>query len=122
VREDQRLGIGPLAAHVDEVDRHTVDLGAELRIRVDRAFLLAPVVAVDPVGHQFLKVGGVGAVLPAFVGEVVGPARELETRLQIVEHFIGDIDAKRFHLLFLLWFYGRVRNYLATGDQLLRRR
>ena len=97
VREDQRLGIGTLAAHVDEVDRHAVDLGAELRIGVDCAFVLAPVVAVDPVGHQLLEVGGVGAVLPAFVGEVVGPARALEARLQIAEHFIGYIDAKRFH-------------------------
>ena len=90
--------MGPLAAHVDEVDRHAIDLGAELRIAVDGAFLLAPVVAVDPVGHQFLEVGGVGTVLPAFVGEVVGPARELETCAQIAEHFIGHIDAKWFHL------------------------
>src|SRR5438093_1588587 len=95
VREDQRLGIGPLAAHVDEVDRHPVDLGAELRISIHRVFVLAPVVALDPVGDQLLEVGGVGAVLPAIVCEVVDPACELEARLQIVEHFIGYIDAKR---------------------------
>ena len=100
MRKNQRLGVGPLAAHVDEVDRHTIDLGAELRIRVDRAFLLAPVVTFDPVSHQFLEVGGVGAVLPAFVGEVVGPAGALETRVQIVEHLIGHIDAKWSHLAF----------------------
>ena len=80
---------------MDEVDRHPVDLGAELRISIHRVFVLAPVVALDPVGDQLLEVVGVGAVMPAFVCEVVGPARELEARLQIVEHFIGYIDAKR---------------------------
>src|SRR5262249_39934296 len=57
VREDQRLGTRALvthlathlAAHVNEVNRHAVDLGAELRIRVHRTFLLPPVVAIDPV-------------------------------------------------------------------------
>src|SRR4030095_2654517 len=111
VRKDQRLGIGPLVAltgaHVDEGDRATIDFGAELRICVDGAFLLAPVVAVDPVGHQFLEVSGIGAVLPVFVGEVVGPARELEAHVQIVEHFIGHIDVKWFHLVFLVWLLGR---------------
>ena len=97
MREDQRLGIRTLAAHVDEVDRHTVDLGAKMRIRIDRTLLLAPVVTLDPVGDQFLEVGGVRAVLPAVVCEVVGPAREFEARPKIVEHFIGYIDAKRLH-------------------------
>ncbi len=97
MRKDQGLGIRPFAAHVDEVNRHAVDLGAQLWIRVDRALLFAPVIAVDPVGHQLLEVRRAGAVLPVFIAEVVGPARELETRLQIVEHVIGYIDAKRFH-------------------------
>ena len=121
VRKDQRLGMRPFAAHMDEVDRHTVDLGAGLRIRVDGAFLLAPVIAVDPVSHQLLEVGGVGAVLPAVIREVVGPARELEPRLQIVEHFIAYIDAKRFHVVLPLWSCERMRNHLASGDQSLRR-
>lgn len=56
--------IGDALAQYAELGLHTIDLGAELRIRVDGAFLFAPVVAVDPVGHQFLEIGGVGAVLP----------------------------------------------------------
>jgi hypothetical protein len=93
---------------------YTVDLRAELRISIDGAFVLAPVITLDPVGDQFLKVGGIGAVLPTLVCEVVGPARELETCPQIIQHFIRHFDAKRFHVVYFLWSGGGMRGHQCT--------
>jgi hypothetical protein len=39
--------------------------------------------------------------VPAFVGEVLDPTCSFQTGLQIIEYFIGHIDAKRFHRQFL---------------------
>src|SRR5687768_9430347 len=79
---------------MEKVDRHAIYLGAKLWIRVNSALVLAPVIGFHPVGHQFLEVGGVSTVLPAFVGKVVNPARALEARSQIGEHVLGNLDAK----------------------------
>ena len=51
VVQDNGNGLGSLAAHMNEMDRHAVDLCAELREAVDLRFLRAPVETVLPVGH-----------------------------------------------------------------------
>ena len=44
---------------------------------------------------QVLEVGEVGAVAPAAVRDLVGPARAGEPLAQVVEHSLGHVDTKR---------------------------
>ena len=54
VRHDQRQRVLVLGLDVDEVDVHPVDLGRELRQRVEPCLGLAPVVVGRPVARQLL--------------------------------------------------------------------
>jgi hypothetical protein len=54
VRHDHGQRVLVRRLHVDEVDVHTVDLGLELRQRVQSRFALAPVVIGRPVPGQLL--------------------------------------------------------------------
>ena len=55
VRHDQRQRVLVLGLDVDEVDLHAVDLGRELRQRVQLRLGLAPVVLGRPVARERLK-------------------------------------------------------------------
>ena len=66
VDEQQRGRVRLGRPDVQEVDRLAVDLGGELRVLVQPASCLAPVVAVDPVGGEALEVVD---------GDAAGPAR-----------------------------------------------
>ena len=55
VRHDQRQPVVVPRLHVDEVDVHPVDLGLELRQRVELRLCLAPVVLFRPVTRELLQ-------------------------------------------------------------------
>ena len=78
------------------------DLGGELCDSVEVGLLHAPVVAGAPVLAQLLHVGEVGAVLPAGVGDLGGPAGLGETALEVADLGVGDVDLEWFgHVMFL---------------------
>ena len=56
VRHDHRQRVRQLRTHVNEVDVDTVDLGRELRQRVEGCLDLAPVVVRGPVRASFCTV------------------------------------------------------------------
>ena len=80
VADDERERVGPLALDVDEVDAEPVDLGAELRQRVQTPLLLPPVVAVAPVRGQLLHVGQIRPHRPARAVDLIGPPRRVQPR------------------------------------------
>src|ERR1044072_591066 len=55
VRDDNRQGIRMARARMDEVDVNAVDLGDELRQRVELGFGLAPFIAAAPITDEVLQ-------------------------------------------------------------------
>ena len=95
VGEHERQGIGALSDRVDVVHAEAVDLAHVMVVAVECRLLPAPVEAIGPVRAQFLKIGPVGAVGPATVGDLGGPTRALETRAQVFQRRVRDFDLKR---------------------------
>ena len=55
VRDEHGQGILVLRAHVDEVDVETIDLGDEVRHRIEARLDFAPVIFGGPVAREFLR-------------------------------------------------------------------
>ena len=85
VRDDDRQRVLVIRADVDEVDVEAVDLGHEVRQRLQSLLAFAPVVRGGPVAREFLHhlqlhaLGVVGDRLP------VGPSGVLDARAQVTE-------------------------------------
>ena len=71
-----------------------VDLGAELRERIEPSLLGPPVVRSAPVVSQFPGVVERDALCPSHAGCLVGPASGVKSPMQVIELFLGDVDAK----------------------------
>ena len=97
VREHERDRRGTGAPLVDRVHGHAVDLAPHVREAVHRGFLGAPVVLVDPVGHQLAQVCTGHAECP-IVGaciRLVGPHRGAQAIAQQRQSLVGDLDPER---------------------------
>ena len=95
VRHDQRQRVLVRRLHVDEMDVQPVDLGLELRQRVQPRLAPAPVVIGRPVTGELLRRRQLHTLRPIgdeFPGR---PARLANTPPQIVEHLVGDVDLER---------------------------
>jgi hypothetical protein len=80
---------------VDEVDRNFIDGHLVMGKSVHCLLVLAPVVSVALVCHQIFQVGGVSAVLPLVIGEIIRPAHVGESFAQIGECGFRNGDGKR---------------------------
>ncbi len=80
---------------MDEVDRLTVDLGAELRQSVEPGLVRAPVVLVAPVGDELAHVVDGDAVVPSRVVELVREPGLRKSPAEIVEVGLVDVDPER---------------------------
>ena len=81
-----------LRADVDEVDVESVDLGLELRDRVQLGLALAPVILGDPVARECLhrrRLHALGRIVHELA---LGPGRRSDATAQIVEVLLCDID------------------------------
>src|SRR5437016_3674707 len=94
VNQEQRHRRRPAAAHVPIVEVSAIDCADELRICVQRRFVLAPVIVALPVLAQFPDVVDAGAVRPRLAGQRLRPARARQPLAQIIEHTVANIDAK----------------------------
>ena len=92
--DDQRHRLRMRRAGVDEVDAEPVDLGRELRKAIERRLALPPVVLLAPVAADFLDPFQRRALAPVVDQLGLRPARVAQTRFQISEHGIGNLDAK----------------------------
>jgi hypothetical protein len=95
VGDDQRQRVLVLGAGVDEVDLDAVDLGRELRQRVQPLFdppevvLARPVVGERP---ERRELNALGAVVDQLLAR---PARGLDAAPQVVDLLGGDLDLER---------------------------
>jgi hypothetical protein len=95
VHDQQRQRRRPAPARVDQVQAEAVDVRAEVRQRVDRALLRAPVEPGLPVAHELAHVAEARAVVPARALDLVRPARAREALAEVVEHGLRDVDGER---------------------------
>ena len=95
VGHDQRQRILVLRLHVDEVDLDPVDLGRELRQRVELRLGLAPVVVGRPVARELLQCPQLYALRPICNQLVGGPARLRDAPPQVVDLLFWNLDVKR---------------------------
>jgi hypothetical protein len=79
---------------MQEVHALPVDLGDELRERVQSRFLGAPVKPLAPVADEVAGVAERHAVRPPGVRQLVRPAHVRETLLQVVEIGLWDLGVK----------------------------
>jgi hypothetical protein len=84
MRHDQRQRVLVLRAHVDEVDLDPVDLGRELRERVQPRLEPAEVVVGGPVARELLERRQLDALRPVRDQLLAGPARRGEAAVQLV--------------------------------------
>jgi len=80
---------------VDEVDVQPVDLGDELRHGVEPRLALAPVVLGQPVARDRLDRRQLHALRGIRDTLLLGPAHGRETRAQVLEVRLGDVDRER---------------------------
>ena len=90
VRDDQRQRILVTGTDVDEVDVHPVDVGDELRKRVQLRFRLAPVVAVPQYRTQLLQPVQRHAL--RLIGFLVGPARGGDAPAKVIERRLRHLS------------------------------
>jgi hypothetical protein len=92
VGDDQREGVGMWGADVEEVDVEAVDLGGELRQRVQPGLDLAPVVGGRPVAGELLH-GRQRHPLAVVVDRLaLGPAGRIDAPAQLDQVLVGDAD------------------------------
>ena len=94
VRHEQRQGVVVRRADVRELDVQPVDLGDELRQRVERRLDLAPVVAGAPVLDERAQLRQLDALRPVADGLLVGPARRVHPPAKLVDLLLGDVDVE----------------------------
>ena len=95
VGHDQRQRVLVRRLDVDEVDVHAVDLGRELRQRVQLRLGLAPVVVGRPVARELLHRRQLHALRPIFDELLAGPARRGDAAAQVGERLIGNVEVER---------------------------
>ena len=95
VRDDHRQGVLVLRADVDEVDVHAVDLGLELRQRVELLLAAAPVVPVQPVAGERLRRCQLHSLRAVGDELLAGPACRFDTPAQVVDRLLRKLDVER---------------------------
>ena len=79
---------------VDEVDVESVDLGRELRERIELRLGPAPVVPGPPMPDELLQPCELDALRPVIDRLTVGPPRRRDAPAEILDLLFGDIDPK----------------------------
>ena len=82
VDDDQRQGVWPLSAPMNEMDVEAVDLRLELLEPVEPTFLRTPIERVPPIGDEVFQIGEIGSVIPASAFDFIGEACASEARFR----------------------------------------
>jgi hypothetical protein len=120
--DDERQGVFMLRANMDEMDVESVDLGDELRQRVEPRLAPAPVVVRPPIARDFLEGRQLYAL--GFIGDrlFVRPARHRDTPAEIGQRLVGDMDVEDPDCVVLGRFGSRARSGWKSGCCARRRR
>src|SRR4051812_47057498 len=94
MRHDQRQRVLVLGAHVDEVARDAVDLGRELRQRIEPRLNPAEVVVLRPVAGELLDRRELHALRPICDEFLAWPPRGRDPPAEVVDLLVRDVDAE----------------------------
>ena len=92
--QHQGKGIGLRRTHVDEVDAHAVDLGAELRQSIEPRLPRGPVVLLGPVPAKLTYVSEGNPLGPVLNRLRVGPPSAVQPITKIIKSDHIDRDSK----------------------------
>ena len=95
MRHDQRQRVLMPGPDVDEVDLHPVDLGRELRQRVQSRLALAPVVLGRPVEGELPQRRQLHALRPILDELLGGPARGSNAHAKLIKLGLGCMERER---------------------------
>ena len=109
VGDEQRLGVRMGAGAVNEMDVQALDARGELRKAVEVRLAGAPVVVVQPIGAEVLRVGQRQALAPVVRRFGLRPARGGQAALEVVQLRIGDVDAELAYFAHLLFLFSLFR-------------
>src|SRR5271167_1208709 len=79
------------------MDVQSIDLGGELVKSVERGLARPPVVFISPITGQITGVSQRNTLAPVVHGFCFWPSSARQTRSQIIEDVVGNIDPKRRH-------------------------
>ena len=94
VRHDQRQRVLVPRLHMDEVDVHPVDLGRELRQRVQPRLHAPEVVLVRPIVRERPCRRQLHALRPIGDELLAGPARRRDAPAEVVDLLLWNLDVK----------------------------
>jgi hypothetical protein len=94
VGHDQRQGIFVRRLDVDEVDVDAIDLGDELRQRVQPRLDPSEVVLVQPVLRERLQRLQLNSLRPVFGQLLTRPACRGDALAEVVDDLLGNVDFK----------------------------
>ena len=80
---------------MDKMDRNILNRHIVVRECLHLLFVVAPIVALAPVGDEFFQLGSVGAVLPFVIGEIIGPAHTGKPFAYISKRGFGNSNGER---------------------------
>src|SRR5689334_25362380 len=80
---------------MNEVNVESIDSGFELTELIEPAFLGTPIEPVAPVLDEGLQIPEIHAVVPAGTVELVRKSRPCESRFQILQDIVRNMDGKR---------------------------
>jgi hypothetical protein len=95
MRHDQRHRLWVRRAHMHELDVQPIQCGDEVRIRVELCFTTPPVVALAPVGADFLRIGERDALAPIGRRLAFRPTRVPQACVQIIELDGRNVECER---------------------------
>jgi hypothetical protein len=94
VGHDQRQRVLVTRLHVDEVDVLSLDLGLEMRQRVQPRFAPAPFVVARPVAAELLDRRQLHALRAIRDQLLAGPAHRGDAAAQVVQRLARDVDVE----------------------------
>src|ERR1700727_87958 len=97
MRDHQRERVLVRGSLVNEMNVQPVDFGDELVEAVERGLTRPPVVFVGPVARQLAGVRQRNALTPVVHAFGLPPSGARQTRPQIIEYVVGNVDPKWLH-------------------------
>src|SRR5215469_13870808 len=90
VEQEQWGRVGSFAAFVNEMDAYSIDLRFELSKSIERSFVLAPVIAMQPVIGDLLHIRQTDSICPARSLGLIRPEGSGQAVVQVVKGGLGN--------------------------------
>src|SRR5262249_58142991 len=95
IEQQQRQRIRIFRTLMNEVNVEAINLRLELTELIESAFLCAPLEPIAPVLDEALQISEIHAVVPAGAIGLVRKSRACESRFQILQDLVRNVNRKR---------------------------